>query len=549
MSTAPRQLRATEPTGPQRSPAADADSSITLSGVSALPAWSDSPRQLKQGWQMAQLQAAAAPATPAQGGLPQGLRQGIESLSGLDMADVRVHRNSSKPAAMQAHAYAQGQDIHLGPGQQQHLPHEAWHVVQQAQGRVRPTSQLKGGVPINEDKALELEADAMGAKASSSAAVHQSAPLLGQVAPDTTTAPIQRIRIKLNHANDPIMNNVRAARVPRPGERTVDGLNDYQPEHAAIGDDEAIVLEGHGTYLNADHAPDAPYDSQAQLGPRELANVAFMIPKSERWHGQIILFGCATGPLTLEVSRHYHALTGQSINVVGTLADIRMELPDERIAEHHAEYDEVEGRFPRSTASISARGRYLKWLIGGQKLVESLIDELLMLRESMISDYGTAVEGAKVALQGKMTMLAQLPGQQLTYVGGVWTERNIATVGEMSNTGVESLLLFLEAMASRDAEPIAMDDEAEGLLQFLVCFRSALDDFERMAMADARTTPEGTVDWEGENVLNSMAEESDGLPREPLGREYLRSDQWGGGEGGQVLTMTMPIEGQFEDDF
>jgi hypothetical protein len=45
------------------------------------------------------------------------------------------------------------------------LPHEAWHVVQQAQGRVKPTMQMKDGVPVNDDKGLEHEADVMGAKA------------------------------------------------------------------------------------------------------------------------------------------------------------------------------------------------------------------------------------------------------------------------------------------------------------------------------------------------------------------------------------------------
>jgi len=55
------------------------------------------------------------------------------------MDHVQVHRNSSKPAQLNAHAFAQGSDIHLAPGQEQHLPHEAWHVVQQAQGRVKPT--------------------------------------------------------------------------------------------------------------------------------------------------------------------------------------------------------------------------------------------------------------------------------------------------------------------------------------------------------------------------------------------------------------------------
>jgi hypothetical protein len=94
-------------------------------------------------------------------GLPDRLKDGVENLSGLAMDDVRVHYNSSKPAAVQAHAYAQGTDIHVAPGQETHLPHEAWHVVQQKQGRVKPTLQLKG-VAINDDTALEREADAMG---------------------------------------------------------------------------------------------------------------------------------------------------------------------------------------------------------------------------------------------------------------------------------------------------------------------------------------------------------------------------------------------------
>jgi hypothetical protein len=117
--------------------------------------------------QVAQLQAYGAMAqrrVAPQGGLPGPLKSGIESLSGIAMADVRVHYNSSKPAQLQAHAYAQGSEIHLAPGQEKHLPHEAWHVVQQKQGRVKPTLQLKG-VAINDDSALEREADVMGAKA------------------------------------------------------------------------------------------------------------------------------------------------------------------------------------------------------------------------------------------------------------------------------------------------------------------------------------------------------------------------------------------------
>jgi hypothetical protein len=63
-----------------------------------------------------------------------------------------------------AFAYTRGKDIFIGPGQEKHLMHEAWHVVQQMQGRVNPTIQLQGH-SINDDKGLEREADVMGAKA------------------------------------------------------------------------------------------------------------------------------------------------------------------------------------------------------------------------------------------------------------------------------------------------------------------------------------------------------------------------------------------------
>jgi len=98
-------------------------------------------------------------------GLPDNLKSGIENLSGHAMDDVKVHYNSDKPAQLNAHAYAQGTDIHLASGQEKHLPHEAWHVVQQKQGRVKPTMQMKGKVNINDDTGLEKEADVMGEKA------------------------------------------------------------------------------------------------------------------------------------------------------------------------------------------------------------------------------------------------------------------------------------------------------------------------------------------------------------------------------------------------
>lgn len=101
---------------------------------------------------------------PNNTGMPDNLKTGIESLSGFSMDDVRVHYNSSKPAAVQALAYTQGTDIHVAPGQEKHLPHEAWHVAQQKAGRVSPTTNING-MPVNDNAGLEHEADVMGEKA------------------------------------------------------------------------------------------------------------------------------------------------------------------------------------------------------------------------------------------------------------------------------------------------------------------------------------------------------------------------------------------------
>jgi hypothetical protein len=147
----------------------------------------DSP----QAWQMqnrAQRMQAALPMTPEPTvrqarshesanttGMPDKLKSGIENLSGMAMDDVKVHYNSAQPGNMQAHAFAQGADIHVAPGQEQHLPHEAWHVVQQKQGRVKPSFQMKSGVSINDDVALESEADVMGARALSAGTVQKVA--------------------------------------------------------------------------------------------------------------------------------------------------------------------------------------------------------------------------------------------------------------------------------------------------------------------------------------------------------------------------------------
>ena len=98
-------------------------------------------------------------------GLPDNLKSGVENLSGYSMDDVKVHYNSDKPAQVNALAYAQGTDIHIAAGQEKHLPHEAWHIVQQKRGNVPATNQLKQNVKINDNPQLEHDANVMGEKA------------------------------------------------------------------------------------------------------------------------------------------------------------------------------------------------------------------------------------------------------------------------------------------------------------------------------------------------------------------------------------------------
>lgn len=105
-------------------------------------------------------------------GIPDDVKQKMEDSFSADFSGVRVHPESDKAPDVGALAYTQGADIHFAPGQfrvdtsagQQLLGHELTHVIQQAEGRVQPTTEI-GGMAVNDDVSLEHEADAMGAQA------------------------------------------------------------------------------------------------------------------------------------------------------------------------------------------------------------------------------------------------------------------------------------------------------------------------------------------------------------------------------------------------
>ena len=112
--------------------------------------------------------------------LPPQVQARMERALGADFSAVRIHQGE-RAAAMGAHAYTQGTDIHFAPGmydpESQHglelLGHELTHVVQQRQGRVRAVVQASG-VALNDDAALEREADELGNKAARGESVREA---------------------------------------------------------------------------------------------------------------------------------------------------------------------------------------------------------------------------------------------------------------------------------------------------------------------------------------------------------------------------------------
>lgn len=137
-------------------------------------------------------------------GLSDGLKTKMEGTFGTSLDHIQLKTNSSFPGKVGAIATAQGPRIDIAPGHynpntstgQKLIGHEAWHTVQQAQGRVKPTVQMKTGHAVNDDKGLEAEADAMGeavARAVNSPAIQAKSQALGvQPVQKAVTGPVQR---------------------------------------------------------------------------------------------------------------------------------------------------------------------------------------------------------------------------------------------------------------------------------------------------------------------------------------------------------------------
>lgn len=101
--------------------------------------------------------------------LPEDVQDKMENSFQADFSNVKIHQNSQSANDQNALAYTQGNDVHFAPGQfkpgtqsgQELIGHELSHVVQQRKGRVKPTTEANG-MQINDDRALEKEADDQG---------------------------------------------------------------------------------------------------------------------------------------------------------------------------------------------------------------------------------------------------------------------------------------------------------------------------------------------------------------------------------------------------
>lgn len=356
----------------------------------------NSPRQLRQ-----RQEALAYPPRANNTGLPDQLKSGIEALSGVSLDDVQVHYNSSEPAQLQALAYAQGTAIHLGPGQEQHLPHEAWHVVQQKQGRVKPTRQLKGGA-INDDRGLEREADVMGARA----AQHSGGPAenAGPRTPGAaaSAAPVSQRRVDPNLA--PVVERPVAAQYlfrncyQRPGDvgLMVD-INWHGPAQEIID----IIQKARPALENDDDVAD--------LQGIEHRADALVTP---------------TNALVRDFDQT-PAFTVERMRLADQLNAARLSL--------HALLRELESKFSLSEGGFSAKGRATE--IGGVRLETRAGTG----DSSFVGN--TLLNGAAIATAGvrKPATVAEAGPQRLQVNGRTYDSRGTALNGEGKATELASL--------------------------------------------------------------------------------------------------------------
>lgn len=196
-------------------------------------------------------QIAPRPPASTSGGrpLPDDVRAQMEQRLGADFSAVRIHEGG-QAAAVGARAYTQGTDVYFAPGEydphgargQELLGHELVHVMHQGRGPVGATGDLDGAA-VNDDPALEREADEGGARAArggsdGEAAARAPAPPLA--AAPSAAAPIQRKALTAGDLRTSMTTTMRRD-VPA-GLAAIDPVLGSEPQLLAEGLDAAKLI-------------------------------------------------------------------------------------------------------------------------------------------------------------------------------------------------------------------------------------------------------------------------------------------------------------------
>lgn len=105
--------------------------------------------------------------------LPEKIQTKMENSFGQDFSNVNIQRSSQEAVDLNALAFTKGDSIHFAPGKfnpstkqgRNLIGHEFTHVVQQKNSGVNPTTVMRKGLNLNDDRRLEEEADNFGKKA------------------------------------------------------------------------------------------------------------------------------------------------------------------------------------------------------------------------------------------------------------------------------------------------------------------------------------------------------------------------------------------------
>ena len=239
-----------------------------------------------------------------------------ERASGLSLDDVRVHYNSPEPETIRSHAFARGADIHLAPGQERHLPHEAWHMVQQKQGRVAPTTRV-GGMAVNDDAGLEREADAGRLDPGASATSVPTPPLF------RTTPVVQRVAIGTKKYTDAKLL-AAALGVATPNARQINVLTLYMKDNphqtfASVAEakrdaalNSIIQTLMHGSFNYSDALEVAGEDSEGEYETSIAGSLGRQRQSNLRTHGAFVKSKMDTNVLNYNVILLYRDEAGNS---------------------------------------------------------------------------------------------------------------------------------------------------------------------------------------------------------------------------------------------